>query len=289
MFTYMSSSHLPPAQAHESFFRRQVVPLVLTVVVCALLIALLWTEVLALNHVMTHPIVTDIRWVDVAIGLTIYLKTSIDFVIFMGGLMSRNRGWKSRIAIEIGTALGNAVGTLAILAVWTFFKDIRWLLGLMVLLAALVLFKMAEESLEHLKDDPHTSTGIKSLGRWIERGLHPLNRLTSPLLRYIIPHTNGSKTDSLPFWALFGMSFTIPFILGLDGFAGYVPLFSVVNVLGFGTGVFLGHMILNIVLYLSPTHTAQIMKNSIISFVGSCAFVGLAVWGLVETFRIFFG
>ena len=41
-------------------------------------------------------------------------------------------------------------------------------------------------------------------------------------------------------------------MLGLDDFAGYVPLFNVVNVFGFAIGVFSGHMVLNAFLYVSP-------------------------------------
>jgi hypothetical protein len=84
------------------------------------------------------------------------------------------------------------------------------------------------------------------------------------------------------------MAFTVPFILGLDDFAGYVPLFNIVNVYGFAIGVFLGHMILNIFLFISPQHTIKIVKNAYISFTGSIVFIGLAVWGLVEVFKIIF-
>jgi hypothetical protein len=84
------------------------------------------------------------------------------------------------------------------------------------------------------------------------------------------------------------VSFTVPFILGLDDFAGYVPLFNVVNVFGFAIGVFLGHMVLNIFLYLSPKRTIQAVKNPIISLVGSIAFVLLAGWGLFEAYKLLF-
>jgi hypothetical protein len=98
------------------------------------------------------------------------------------------------------------------------------------------------------------------------------------------------KADNkkLSLWGLFLFSFSIPFILGLDDFAGYVPLFNIVNVLGFGIGVFAGHMILNIFLFLSPSRTIALVKNAYISFAGSVAFVLLAVWGLFEVIKILF-
>jgi hypothetical protein len=45
-------------------------------------------------------------------------------------------------------------------------------------------------------------------------------------------------------------------------------------------------MILNFFLFLSPERTIRIVKNSLISFLGSIAFIGLGVWGLVEVVRI---
>ena len=77
-------------------------------------------------------------------------------------------------------------------------------------------------------------------------------------------------------------SVTVPFVLGLDDFAGYVPLFNIVNVFGFSVGVFVGHMILNVFLSASPERTIRAVKNPVISLVGSIVFVLLAIWGLSE-------
>ena len=93
---------------------------------------------------------------------------------------------------------------------------------------------------------------------------------------------------NLTFWGLFSFSFTVPFVLGLDDFAGYVPLFNVVNVFGFAIGVFAGHMVLNALLFISPDRTIKAVKNPLIAFLGSIAFVLLAVWGLVEVYKILF-
>jgi hypothetical protein len=59
-----------------------------------------------------------------------------------------------------------------------------------------------------------------------------------------------------------------------------------VNVFGFAVGVFFGHTILNIFLFLSPQRTIKIVKNPIISFFGSIAFVGLGLWGLFEAAKL---
>lgn len=244
-------------------------------------------EIKLLNLVIAEPIHIHLRWYDILIGLTIYLKTSIDFAIYIGRLMSHNRGYKSRIAIELGTAIGNAAGTFAILAVWAFFKEVKWLLALMIFLAALVLFRLAQDSLEHAKSAEAQQQGFFArLVRFTEVILEKVNRVIAPVLKFIVPNLSTGQKAGLKFPQLFWVAFTVPFILGLDDFAGYVPLFSIVNVLGFAIGVFAGHMILNMLLYISPAKTIKIVKNPLISFLGALAFIGLGIWGLLEVIKI---
>lgn len=269
--------------------RRQMLPIVLTVVIFFCLSALLWVEIYILNQFTATDINLHIRLGDVLIGLTIYLKTSIDFAIYIGRLMDKNPGTRGRVAIELGTAIGNAAGTMIILLLWAFFKEIIWLLALMIFVASLVLLRMAEDGLEHV--DPSERRYPKwfyATAKYFRHYLERLNAIFEPLLRYVIPSINVKTRESLRFWPLFGLAFTVPFVLGLDDFAGYVPLFNIINVFGFAVGVFLGHMVLNMLLYISPKHTISVVKNSIISFLGSIAFVGLAVWGIIETIKLLF-
>ena len=136
-------------------FPDKTVPLALTAVVFLFMCVLLYAELLLLNKFVLsrETIKLHLRWSDIAIGMTIYLKTSIDFAIFIGRLMDKYPGWKNRIAIEIGTALGNTLGTLGILIVWDIFREVRFLMAGMILLAALVLLRLAEEGLDHVKDE----------------------------------------------------------------------------------------------------------------------------------------
>lgn len=270
----------------ESIWIRQFLPLALTVVSCSALIGLIYLEIRVLNQFTTDDISLVVNPLDVLIGLTIYLKTSIDFAVFIGRLMHRNPGTKNRIAIELGTALGNAAGTMVILLIWTFFKEVRWLLVIMILLAALVLFKLAEDGLEHTHDAPGYPKFFFTIVRRFEHVLHAINRVTHPLLRIILPETGMQASGIARFWPLFFFAFSIPFVLGLDDFAGYVPLFSIVNVFGFAIGVFLGHMLLNILLYISPERTIKLVKMPVLSLLGSIAFVSLAVWGLYEVIHL---
>lgn len=270
----------------ETFLKNQIIPLALTLVAFAVLTAFLYLEIRMLNHFTLEDISLKINLLDVVIGLTIYLKTSIDFAIFIGNLMHKNPGMKGRISIELGSALGNAAGTMAILLVWTFFREIRWLLVIMLFLAAIVLFKLAEDSLEHAKDAENHPRWFNYFVHKLEKLLHYFNVLTHPLLRRILPQGGMKATAFKGFWSLFAFAFTVPFILGLDDFAGYVPLFSIINVFGFGIGVFLGHMILNVLLYISPERTIKLVKLPFIAVFGSVAFVILGFYGFYEIVHI---
>ncbi len=268
---------------------QQILPLTLTVVTAVVLILFIYFEIIILNKFTPTDILTKVLWSDVVIGLTIYLKTSVDFAIFIGNLMAAYPGWKNRISIEIGTAFGNALGTIIILAIWDFFKEIKILLAAMIFIAALVLLKLAEESLSHVNDqEVGARQRLKSIANRIESTLSPINKFLNGGLKYIMPNLSMKPKPNLTLWGLLGMSFTIPFILGLDDFAGYVPVFDIVNVFGFSIGVIMGHMILNIFLFISPKNTIKVVKNPIVSIIGSIAFIGLAFWGFYEVYRILF-
>lgn len=273
--------------SQEGVWKGQVLPIFLTVLTAAGLSGLLYLEGWTLNLFTSTDIKLSLRLGDVLLGLTIYLKTAVDFAIFIARLMEGNKGWKSRVAIELGSAFGNFLGTAAILVLWVVFKEVEILLALMILVASLVLLRMAEDGLEHAQDeDGKFPKFFQSLVTFSEKLLAPINKSIAPILKYIIPHTKIGEKHNLRFWPLFAFSFTIPFILGLDDFAGYVPLFNIVNVYGFAVGVILGHMILNALLYISPATTVKIVKNPVISFAGSLVFVGLAVWGIIEVVKI---
>ena len=271
---------------NEPLWKRQFLPLGLTVVAFVVLTTLTYIEIRVLNHFTLEDISLVINPVDILIGLTIYLKTAIDFAVFIGHLMHRNPGTKNRIAIELGSALGNAAGTMAILLIWTFFKEVRWLLIIMLFLAAIVLFKLAEDSLEHAKDAKNHPKWFMSFVRKLDHVLHFFNRFTNPLLSRIMPHGGMKAAGFTKFWPLLLFSFGIPFVLGLDDFAGYVPLFSVINIFGFAIGVYLGHMILNILLYISPEKTIKLVKLPAIALFGTLAFVGLGIYGFYEIIHL---
>lgn len=275
----------------NNFIFEQIIPICLTFVVFGALFIALYFVINLLNFLPTHGgIVTRIYWRDVLVGALIYFKTSVDFAILIGFLMRANPGWKNRIAIELGTALGNGVGTVLILCFWVIFKQLNVLLAIMVLLSALVLFEMAESGLRHFSTWEFKLWPKRQLYNFLNTILSGILNVTKPITSRILP--NFSKTlqgdRKLKWLALLAFSLTTPFILGLDDFAGYVPLFSVVNVFGFAVGVMGAHMLLNIGLFANPEVTIKWFKNQWVSFLGTVAFMGLAFIAIFEALKIIF-
>lgn len=268
----------------------QLLPLGLTVITFFVLVGLLWGFISFLNlFPLTDKISLTFHPVDILVGLTIYIKTAIDFAIFIGNLMHSYPGTKNRIAIEFGTALGNAFGTFLILTVWTFFKEIPLLLFIMVAVAAVVLLQMAEEGLKDYLASPTLPDIITLPSRSLFSLVRRINSIFKPLTSKLLPHMSLSNKTTRSFISLLLFSLTIPFVLGLDDFAGYIPLFSIINVFGFATGVFLGHMLLNLSLFASPSVTTKIVRLPLVLLLGSVVFIGLALLGFYEAFHILMG
>src|SRR3989344_5236631 len=124
----------------------QAIPILLTVFTFIGLSTILYGVLLILDSLdLSFPVILDFRRREILFGIAVYLKTAIDFAIFMGNLMHTNPGWKKRIAIALGTSLGNAFGTFLILTVWTLFKEIPILMIISIFLSSVILFKLSEE------------------------------------------------------------------------------------------------------------------------------------------------
>ena len=265
----------------------QLVPIILTVFTFLVLSTLLYGLLLFLNSfLLQNQVILDFRKRDVLIGIAVYLKTAIDFAIFIGNLMRTNPGWKKRIAIELGTAIGNAFGTFLVLAVWIFFKQIPILMAIMIFIASIILLRMAQESLQEFLKQKKSFIKMRMPVYLLQSQLNFINKIFRPILGFFVPDLKLTRAKKLSFANLIVFSFTIPFVLGLDDFAGYISLFSIINVFGFALGVLLGHMFLNIGLFVYPKKTVQIVTHPFVLIGGGFAFIALGLWGFIETAKL---
>lgn len=270
----------------------QFTPILLTFFTFCGLATILYGILLFLNSLnFTTPIVLDFKKRDILVGIAVYLKTAVDFAIFIGNLMHTNPGWKKRIAIELGTAIGNGAGTFLILIAWIILKEIPLLMIVMMFIASVVLLRLAEESFEEFLKQKNSfiSLNIRKPVSLLQRQLDFVNTLFRPILKFFVPSLNLTKTKKLYFANLISFSFTIPFVLGLDDFAGYISLFTTVNIFGFSIGVLLGHMLLTIGLFAFPNKTVALVKHPVVLMIGGLAFVGLGLYGFYQCLRIILG
>ena len=266
----------------------QAFPIFLTFLTFLGLATLLYGLLLILSSLNTgQQIILDFRRREVLFGIIIYLKTAIDFAIFTGNLMKANPGWRKRIAIEIGTAVGNGFGTFLILIIWSLFRSIPPLMIIMIFVASVVLLRMAQESFEEFLKQRQSFIKLKMPVGLLQDQLNIVNKVFRPVLRFVVPNLNLTKTKKLSFINLIVFSITIPFVLGLDDFAGYIPLFTLINVFGFTIGILLGHMLLTIGLFAFPKKTVEIVKHPIVLVIGGLAFIGLGLYGFWEAFNTF--
>ena len=239
---------------------------------------------------------------DFALGTTIYLKTAIDFAILMTLYMKVYPGWRNSLTIESGTTIGNTLGTILVIIIWGLLQQFKFVLNLMVFYSAIILIKLAYETLEHVEDfSIDISSKYPLLDFIYDIVFWPLDaliKLSIYLIKVVweiieatpfdklIPDLNISSKDvegkKLTYSALFLMTLGVPFALGLDDFAGYIGLLTVVNVLSFAIGVYFGHFILNTFLFLNPKKTMKVIGHPLISWVGSMALMFIAYLGLKE-------
>lgn len=271
----------------------------------AVLLWLYWFQIWWLNYIWEYFNITTSniqlfeRWygliTDILIGLTIYLKTSIDFALLIWVLMEKYPWMKNQLMIQSGTTIWNALWTMIVLLIWFFFKEVYRLLALMIFFASLVLFELAQTSIEHIVDDnPDTTIDDEPVPPWTAKRfalklhdiLAAINHYLEPITKKVLPSLSFSDSKALTTRWVFATSFTIPFILGMDDFAWYVPLFSIINVFWFWIGVFLWHTILTTFLFISPKRTVHVIKNPVIAILGSLAFIWIAIWWLYDSFKI---
>ncbi len=273
----------------KKVFIRKIVPILLAIFTFLGLATALYGILLILDSLpLTYPIILDFRRREVLIGVVIYLKTAIDFAILMGNLMHTNPGWKKRIAIGLGTAMGNAFGTFLVLTVWTLAKEFKILIMVFVFISSVILLRLAEESFEEFLKQKKSfiKIDIRKPVSLLQDQLDFVNRLFRPILKFFVTDLNLTKTKRLSFANLVIFSFTIPFILGVNDFSAYIPMFAYINVFGFTLGILSGHMLLTIGLFAFPKKTVVFVKHPLVLIGGGLAFIGIALFGFWQAFGI---
>lgn len=213
------------------------------------------------------------------LGMTIYLKTAVDYAIFVSRLMNNNLGLVPRIAMNAGTSLGAFIGVTMVFIIWAFFNQVPILMFIMLVIAGCILLELGEGSEEHYKELPEK----------IKKPVRLFFKILSPVYKKIIFFLPDFSTNDKKrtFWNLFFYSAIIPFILGIDDLAGYMSLMTPTNVFSFLCGIYIADSIIDAFLFMKPEITIKIIKNKWISFIGAIFFITLGLLSFYHAFLIF--
>ncbi len=259
--------------------KKQLIPIVLSFTLFAIFSVSTYGILFGLNLFVSEPLKISIVITQFLLGIFIYLKTSVDYALFVGGLMEKNPGIKNRIAMNVGTQIGCFIGVTAIVVLWTFFREIHWLMAILLIVAGMILIGLGDGSQEH----------FESLPGWVKRPLEVFFNLTRPivsLFTFFMPDSEMSP-KAMSWGRLFFISGIIPFALGADDLAGYMVLLTATNVFSLLLGIYFGDAIIDIALFAKPEWTVAVVKNRWVSYLGAVFFVFLAVMSFIHAVSLF--
>jgi hypothetical protein len=220
----------------------------------------------------------NIIWYQVLLGMFIYLKTAVDYAIYVGRLMGNNTGFRARIAMNAGTSAGAFIGVTAVLIVWMVFNQVPILMIIMLLVAGAILLGLGDGSAEHYEDVPN----------WLKTPLNAFFETFRPVyqtMTWFMPDI-CPDTYKRGFWSLFILSGLLPFFLGADDLAGYMVLLDPSNTFSLLVGIYLADCFIDIALFLNQKLTVKIVKNRWISYFGAIVFVVLALWSFGDAIML---
>ncbi len=217
---------------------------------------------------------TEFIWVQIGLGVFIYLKTAVDYALFVGMLMEKNDGIPKRIAMNVGTQIGCFIGVTGIVILWAFFKEIHWLMAILLVIAAMILFGLGDGSQEHFEE----------IHPYLRKPLQLFFDFTRPIVKvftFFMPDSE-MKPTIFGIKKLFLVSMIIPFALGADDLAGYMTLLTPFNIFSLLVGIYFGDAIIDIALFWNRDSTVKIVKNKWISYLGAIFFIGLGIMSIIH-------
>ena len=261
---------------------KQVLPVFLSLTIFSICGVLTFGLLHILNSldIVTIKIPLAFIWTQFFLGIFIYLKTSVDYALFVGGLMEKNPGIPNRIAMNVGTQVGCFLGVTAIVILWVFFKEIHWLMAILLIVAGNILIGLGDGSQEHFETLPTV----------FRKPLEVFFKLARPIVKlftFFMPHSE-MKPISMSTKALFFVSGIIPFALGADDLAGYMVLMAPINIFSLLLGIYFGDAIIDIALFSNPKITVRIVKNKWVSYFGALFFIGLGILSIIHAFELYF-
>ncbi len=259
----------------------QLIPVVVCLLSLASFIGISHFFIVSLiNPFSVEKIRIELYLFDVLVGFFLYFVTAIDYALIVGRMQVANTGFKARIVMNFFTCVGCFFGVSLVLFLWGYAKEVPWLIIPILVFAGSVMVKLAFEGIEYFENSPSIPRIIRQL---TVKTLTILHSVTT-IFTFWIPELGSPKVKKMPTMDLAKWSFFLPFIIGLDDLVGYMGAMTIYNVFSLLVGIYIADILIDILIFISPTFTKKMVENSVLSLLAAFAFIFLAYKSYSETF-----
>jgi hypothetical protein len=225
-----------------------------------------------INPFSTEKIQIVLHPFDTFVGFFLYFVTAIDYAMIVGRMQISNPGTKARFVMNVGTCVGCFFGVSLVLFLWGFAKEIAWLIIPILFFAGSVMVKLAFQGTEYFKGRKE----IPAIIRTVTVQLLDFAHYVTTIFTFWIPELASPKVKRMSMVHLASWSLFLPFIIGLDDLVGYMGAMTIYNVFSLLFGIYLADILIDILIFVSPSFTKKMVENSYLSLLAAFAFIYLA-------------
>jgi putative Ca2+/H+ antiporter (TMEM165/GDT1 family) len=183
-----------------------------------------------------------------------------------------NTGSQARFIMNVNTCLGCFVGVTIVLFLWGFAKEVSWVIIPLLIFAGSVMVKLAFEGIEYFEEKEEIPVRIRQAVVKVLQFLH----FFTTIFTFWIPELGSPKVKKMTAWQLAKWAFLLPFIIGLDDLVGYMGAMTIYNVFSLLFGIYLADIVIDILIFVSPSFTKKLVENATLSLLAAVAFLYLA-------------
>jgi len=149
-----------------------------------------------------------------------------------------------------------------------------------LIFAGAVMIKLAHEGQEYYEDAKQIPAAFRNITIKTLTFFYSVTRFAT----FWIPELSGPKVKKMNVIHLAKWSFILPFIIGLDDFIGYMGAMTIYNVFSLLFGIYLADIVIDIIIFVSPSFTKKLVESPSLSFVATYAFIYLAYKSFSESY-----
>jgi hypothetical protein len=225
-----------------------------------------------INPFSTDRIKIEFHLFDALVGFFLYFVTAVDYALIVGRMQVTNPGSKARVIMNICTCVGCFIGVTFVLFLWGLAKEVPWLIIPILIFAGSVMIKLAFEGIEYFEQSKEIPAVIRLLTVNLLNALH----FVTAIFTFWIPELASPKVKRMTAVSLAKWSLFLPFIIGLDDLVGYMGAMTIYNVFSLLLGIYFADIVIDILIFVSPSFTKKLVENSILSLLAAFAFIFLS-------------